>query len=115
MSYSENQLKSLAKNNPKELIRILTSPNADTHMLTFGAELLGAEVTDETIVLPALRRLLKHTNAIVREGAMAGVSSFYLGGKPPQDVLDRLQVMLTSDPSPSIREYATSLLEDYNK
>src|SRR5260370_42522682 len=105
MSYSETQIKALAQSNPKELIRILTSPNADTHMLTFGAELLGAEVADETIVLPALRRLLKHINAVVREGAMAGVSSFYLDRKPPQDVLERLKIMSTNDPSPTIKEY----------
>jgi hypothetical protein len=113
MSYSEIQIKDLAQNNPKELIRILTSPNVDTHMLTFGAELLGAEVSDETLVLPALRRLLKHINAVVREGAMAGVSSFYLDRKPPQDVLDKLKIMTKADPSPTIREYAQNLLEDF--
>src|ERR1700679_3183109 len=100
MSYSEKQLKTLAQSNPKELVRIITSPNVDIHMLTFGAELLGAEVADEEIVLPALRRLLKHINALVREGAMNGVSSFYMERKPPQDVLDRLRVMATTDPSP---------------
>lgn len=113
MSYSETQLKTLAQSNPKELVRILTSPNADTHMLTFGAELLGAEVADEEVVLPALRRLLKHVNAVVREGAMAGVASFYLEKKPPQDIVDKIRVMSTTDPSPTIKEYATALLKDF--
>lgn len=112
MSYSQNQLKVLAQNNPKELARILTSPNADTHALTFGAELLG-EVTDERIVLPTLRQLLKHVNAVVREGAMMGLSSFYMERKPPQDVLERLRVMAKSDPSPSNKEFADSILKDF--
>jgi hypothetical protein len=115
MSYSEYQLKALAKSNPKELIRIITSPNSDVHALTFGAELLGEEVKDENLVLPALRQLLKHINAIVREGAMLGVSSFYIEKKPPQDILDRLKRISISDPSPSCKDCATSILEEYNK
>ena len=112
MTYSQNQLKSLAENNPKELARIITSPNADTRMLTCGAELLG-EVSDERIALPALRQLLKHVHALVREGAMTGLSAFYMSKKPPRDILDRLAAMAKSDPSPSLRDYATSLLKDF--
>lgn len=113
MNYSQNQLKTLAQDNPQELARIITSPNANTHMLTIGAELLG-EISDERIVLPAFRRLLKHVNAIVREGAVMGVSSFYLGKKrPPQDILDRLMWMAKNDPSPSVRGDSESLLNDF--
>lgn len=114
MSYSQNQLKTMAQSNPKELARIITSPNADTHMLTFGAELLG-EVPDERIVLPALRQLLKHVHALVREGAMMGLSSFYVDKKPPQDIIERLQVIAKSDPSPSLRLDAKALLEEYHE
>src|SRR5271154_3731967 len=115
MSYSRFQLTALAKTNPKELVRIITSPNSDTHALTFGAEILGEEVKDESLVLPAFRRLLKHVNAVVREGAMVGLSSFYMDSKPPQDVMDRLQIISTDDPSPSCKETAASLLEEFNK
>jgi len=111
MNYSQNQLKNLAQSNPKELARILTSPNADIHTLTFGAELLG-DVNDERIVLPTLRQLLKHINAIVREGALMGVSSFYSEKKPPQDILDRLRSIASNDPSPSLRGDAKAILED---
>lgn len=111
MNYSQTQLKTLAQNNPKELARILTSPNADIHTLTFGAELLG-EVSDERIVHPTLRQLLKHINAIVREGALMGVSSFYMEKRPPQDILDRLRAIASNDPSPSLRGDAKSILED---
>ena len=114
MSYSQNQLKAIAQSNPKELARLLTSPGADTHMLTFGAELLG-EVNDERIVLPTLRQLLKHVHALVREGAMMGLSSFYVDRKPPQDIIDRLQTIANSDPSPALRTDAKALLEDYHE
>lgn len=112
MNYSQNQLKTLAQSNPKELARIITSPNADTHMLTLGAELLG-EATDERIVHPTLRQLLKHVHALVREGAMTGLSGFYLDKKPPQDILDRLRVMAKTDPSPSNKEMASALLGEW--
>lgn len=112
MNYSPNQLKSLAQSNPKELARVVTSPNADTHMLTVGAEFLG-EVSDERIALPAFRQLLKHVHALVREGAMTGLSSFYLERKPPSDILDRLRTMAKSDPSNNLRDYAQSLLQDF--
>jgi hypothetical protein len=112
MSYSQNQLKLLAQTNPRELARVITSPNADTHMLTVGAELLG-DVPDERIVLPALRQLLKHVHALVREGAMTGLSSFYVERKPPQDILERLRVMSRNDPSPNLKEYAQQLIKDF--
>lgn len=113
MNYTDNQLTQLSQTNPKELARLLTSPNADIRMLTSGAEILGGEVKDETLVLPVLRMLLKHVNAIVREGACIGISSFYIDKKPPQDILDRLRVMATSDPSPTLKDYAKTLIEDF--
>lgn len=115
MSYSENQLSALAKDNPKELARVLSGSNIDVRTLTFGAEILGGEVKDEEIVLPVLKRLLKHVNAIVREGAMLGISGFYINRKPPQEIIERLRAMAKSDPSPSNRDTANSLVEDYNK
>jgi len=115
MNYSENQLNSLAQNNPKELARILTSPNISVHSLTFGAEILGTEVADESIVLPVLKQLLKHVNAIVREGAAIGISSFYINKKPPQDILDRLKVMSNSDPSPALKDYVKTILRDFER
>lgn len=113
MNYSDKQMISLAQTNPKELARLLTSSNADIRMLTSGAEILSGEVSDETLVSPVLKQLLKHVNAIVREGAMIGVSTFYLETKPPQDILDKLKVMSTTDPSPTIKEYAKTILKDF--
>jgi hypothetical protein len=113
MIYSEQQLISLAHNNPKELARILTSPGGDIRMLTCGAEILGGEVKEESVVLPALRILVKHVHANVREGATIGISSFYTEKKPPQDILDKLKAMSVSDPSPAIREYTKAILKDF--
>lgn len=112
MSFSQSQLRALAQSNPKELARILTSPNGDTHTLTFGAEILG-DVPDERIVLPVLQQLLKHVNAVVREGAMMGLSAFYIERKPPKEIIYRLQVMSKSDPSPSNKDFADTLLKDF--
>lgn len=113
MNYSENQLSSLAKNNPKELSRILTSSNIHVNVLTFGAEILGGEVKDESLILPVFRILLKHINATVREGTLIGISAFYTEGKPPQDILDRLKVMSMSDPSPTLKEQAQDLVNKF--
>lgn len=113
MNYTDAQLIQLAQDNPKELARLLTSPHADIRMLTAGAEILSTEVKDESLVLPALRILLKHKHAMVREGACIGVSSFYMDSKPPQDIIDRLVVMSTTDPSVVVRDYSKTLLQDF--
>jgi hypothetical protein len=113
MNYSDNQLTALAQSNPKELIRILTSPNVNTKMLASGAEILGSENSNEDIVLPTLRQLLKHVNALVREGAAIGISSFYLGKQLPPDIFEKLHSMVDSDPSPNLREYIVTMLKDF--
>lgn len=115
MNYSENQLSALAQSNPKELARILSSPTANTRVLTFGAEILGGEVQDEAIVVPVLRQLLKHINAVVREGAVLGISSFFMDKKLPIDILEKLKIMAISDPSPALKEISKSLLEDFKQ
>jgi hypothetical protein len=57
--------------------------------------------------------LLKHVNAVVREGAMMGLSAFYMERKPPQDIIDRLRAMTKTDPSPSNKEFAGTILKDF--
>ena len=115
MSYTTAQLKIIAKKDPHELVRIINNlDTTDIATLTFGVEILGEEVADEVIVLPVLRRLLKHIHSIVREGAMLGVSSFYMDKKPPVEILDKLKQMSINDPSPMLKEYAKDLLEDFS-
>lgn len=114
MTYSDSQLKILAQTNPKELVRILNSSNVDTGTLTFGVEILGGEITDESLTLPIFRKLMRHINAIVREGALIGLEAFYSASKPPQDVIERLQTMANNDPSPTIKDMAKDLLKEYS-
>lgn len=114
MTYTDSQLKTLASNNPKELIRILNSPQADVPTLTFGAEILGGEIKDEELVLPVFRKLIKHVNAIVREGSLIGIEAFYSSTKPPQDIIDRLKCMSNSDPSPAIKDLAKDLVKEFD-
>src|ERR1035437_6159921 len=103
MNYTENQLKALAKNNPKELVKILTSSSTNVNVLTFGLEILGEEVKDPCLVIPVFKQLLKHINAIVREGTIIGMSAFFTDSKPPQDILDRLKLMSSNDQSPVLK------------
>lgn len=112
MKYSEDQLVVLAKNNIEELTKTLNDPGTDSVTLTFGAEILGSEIKDEQIVLPILKKLLRHINALVREGAIIGVLSFYTDKKPPQEILDRLKYITSNDPSNTLKSFAKDSLED---
>ncbi len=115
MNYSSSQLKLMIQKEPKDLLRILNNPNATAKTLASGVELLGEEFTDELIVLPIFRQLLKHINAVVRESAIIGVSSFYLEKVPPADILDRIDSISETDPSNDLKEYAKSILKDFVK
>ena len=120
MTYSENNLLFLARNNPKELARMLTSSFADTQMLAVGAEILGEQVEDKEIVYPILKQMIKHINATVREGAAAGIAAFYNPQKEmrqemPQELLSKLKSMSINDPSPNLRDYIKSILEDFKE
>ena len=112
MGYSVNQLKQLAKNNPEEFLQIINNMS-DVFTLTFAVEIMGEEITDESRMLPIIRRLLKHIHALVREGALYAVSSFYGNKKPPTDILERMKVMSQVDPSPGVKECASDLLKDF--
>ena len=113
MSYSAEQLKDLAKNNPKELINIIERNISNIPILTEAIENLGEETKDEAIVLPIFKRLLKHIHAQVRESTVLAVMSFYVNKKPPQDILDRLKAMVKSDPSPIVRDCGEDALNNF--
>jgi len=81
-------------------------------MLIDAIEILGSEVTDETVVLPVLHKLLKHINVAVREGALIGISSYYGTSEKSltSDILEKLSDISVNDPAPLLREYAKDLL-----
>lgn len=115
MIYTDSQLICLVKNAPKELVKILISPNTDIKILISGTEILCSEITDESLILPVIRLLLKHVNALVREGAVIGIAAFYVNTKPPQDVIDRLNFISNNDPFNELRIYVKDLLGILNK
>lgn len=115
MKFSENQLKFLSKTNPQELAKILSSPNSDINTLTFGAEILGSEVNDPSLVEPVLKQLMKHINAIVREGALIGIEAFFINSKPSDEILNKLKSMSDNDPSPIIRQYSKDLIIEFEE
>lgn len=115
MSYSIIQLRNLAQQNPKELIRIITSPNGDAQTLASGAEVLGEEVVNESLVTPTLRQLLKHPHALVREGALNGVAAFFSERPISRDILERIRVIAKSDPSNTNKEIAADMISTFEK
>lgn len=115
MSYSTIQLRNLAQQNPKELIRIITSPNGDAQTLSLGAEVLGEEISNETIVIPTLKQLLKHPHALVREGALNGVAAFFSDKPMVREILERLRFIAKSDPLSSNKETAVDMISTFEK
>lgn len=112
MIYTESQLLFLAHNSPEELAKLLINPRAETKLLISGIEVFTNEVIDEQMILSVIRALIKHMNALVREGAMIGVTNFYTTNKPPPDIIDIIKNISINDPSPMLRSYAKDLLED---
>jgi hypothetical protein len=108
-----NELRLLAQQNPKELIRIITSLNGNVKTLTAGVEILGEETTDESLVIPVFRQLIKHSNALVREGTMNGMSVFFINKSPPEDIVERLRSMSINDPFPPNKDIAKDLLNKF--
>src|SRR6185436_4719015 len=115
MSYTTIQLRNLAQQNPQELIRIITSPNGDAQTLASGAEVLGEEVSNESIVAPALKQLLKHPHALVREGALNGVAAFFSERPVSRDILDRIRAIAKSDPLSANKEIAADIISTFEK
>lgn len=115
MIYSNTQLRTLAQQNPKELIRIITSANSETHTVAAGIEALGEESSNEALVVPALRQLLKHPHALVREGALNGVAAFFADKEAPRDVVDRLRAIAKSDPLPTNKDIASDIISAFDK
>lgn len=115
MTYSNTQLRTLAQQNPKELIRIITGSNGEPHIIASGVEILGEEVTNETLVIPVLRQLLKHPHALVREGALNSITAFFSDKLMPRDILERLRIIAKNDPLSTNKEIATDMLSVFEK
>jgi len=78
MSYSSKQLKDLAQNNPQELIKLINnSYKTDVKTIAIAMDIIGEEVKDESLVLPLIRKSLKHVHVLIRESAVTCAASFY--------------------------------------
>lgn len=112
MNFSENEMTKFAKEDPEYFSKILLNPHTSVSSLTSGIEILISEVKDEKMILDSLKSLLKHKNAVVREGACYAAANFYSEKNiPPQEIVDSLKKISVQDPSLSVREGALILLE----
>ncbi len=113
MKLSENQIRKLCKTNKIELQRILNNPNTDFCTLSFGAEIITEEISDENFIAPILKQLLKHVHVVVREGALNGIMNFYFEKTPPSDILDKIVLISENDPSSTLKEQAQDMLTEF--
>jgi hypothetical protein len=95
----------MASQNPAQLIELVQAANMRPPRLTFAAEAMGF-LEDSTIVKRILLPLLSHPSALVREGAVYGISRHI-----DANVSEVLRNLSKSDPSPGVREAATEALD----
>ena len=113
MRYTTEQIRQLAKTKPQELIKLLSGSANDISLLTDIVEILSEEVSDEVIMLPVFRRMLKHVHVLVRESTILGISNFYIDRTPPPDIVNRLETISKSDPSTDLKEFASDILKSF--
>lgn len=114
MSYSIQQLKHIANTDPQELVRIISN-GTDIKNIVQAIDVLGEEISDEQIIVPLVRRLLKHVHVLIRESAIMCSDTFFVGKQVPQDIIDILKLIAKNDPSSNLRELAADTLKDFKK
>lgn len=116
MNYSSQQLTQIAKTNPQELIKIINNCyGSDMQTISLAIDIMGEEVSDEALVTPLIRKLLKHIHVLIRESAIMCVASFYIDKEVPKDIANRLEIISKNDPSNNLKELARDTLKDLNK
>jgi hypothetical protein len=116
MSYSNQQLQELAQTDPQELIKIINNHyKTDIKTMALAIEILGEEVKDEAVVLPIVRKCLKHVHVLLRESAILCALSFYTEKSLPEDIVDRLKIIAKNDPSNDVKDLANAILKDFGK
>ena len=113
MIISQDQIRQLAKTQPQEAVKLLSGCANDISTITDIVEILSEEVSDETIMLPLFKRLLKHVHVLVRESTILGISNFYIDKKLPTDILNKLESISKSDPSSDLREFSSDMLKNF--
>jgi len=103
--YCEGLFEDLAKLAPRELADLVSGDVLKPTDLTFAAEILGS-VNDRALVVRTLLPLLDHASALVREGAVYGLS-----GHMTPEVTTRLRQVVALDPSHGVSTAAREALE----
>lgn len=112
MVYSNEELLKLSKDDPAHLSKMLTNVNTNIVNLIFGIECLASESKDAEIFFNTVSPLLKHINSSVRESACISLGIFLKNKIPPQEIIDKIRIMSTHDPSHDVKEAADILLKD---
>lgn len=94
----------ILQRSPSQLAMLIAAGDLTAADLTFAAETLGRSLDGE-LVRGALVPLLGHTSAVVREGAVYGLSRHLDVG-----VRDQLIALASCDPSPGVRTAARDAL-----
>ncbi len=105
-AWSEALFERLARDAPQELVALLQGNTLPSHQLTFAAEIAGRLMSTEMVVEPLLE-LLRHSSAVVREGAIYGLAHHLDVAR----VVEQLRSIETGDPSPGVRAAATGAIE----
>jgi hypothetical protein len=95
----------LAIDDPARLLSFLEPGKLEPHALTYAAEIAGQTMAAGRVVDPLLR-LLDDPCAVVREGAIYGISHH----AADERVLARLSRLAAEDPSPGVRAAATGAM-----
>lgn len=90
---------------PLELASLVSSGSLNNVDLTFAAEHLGVICRDSTLVRRVLCPLLRHADALIREGALYG-----LNGHLDEKTRKVIDVMASNDPSKGVRQAAADLV-----
>ena len=96
----------LAAKEAPDLVALVTSGALPPSQLTFAAEAVG-RINNSVLVRDTLLPLLKHASAVVREGAIYGLSNHL-----DDDARDVIKLIAQSDPSLGVRAAAAELLDD---
>lgn len=106
----------MSREKPYDLIKWIESGTLKPYDLTYAAETLGDIEGCEALLVPVLRNLLDHEDAMVREGAIYGIYKQRLydirSGWQDVDTLRKLRRMAVNDPSPGVRNAAADVIED---
>jgi len=102
----EGAFEFLAAKYPKSLLQLIVEGRLEPADLTFAAEIAGHIASSEKVVR-ALRPLLSHSAAVVREGAIYGLAAHL-----DDSLRAELRRMSSADASAAVRTAATDVSDE---